>query len=320
MEVGPDPVPTAVSVIIVSYNSRNYLYDCLASIETEPFEQVLVVDNRSSDGSVEMVKQGFPWVKLIVSKMNGGYGAAANLAVAQCSSEYILLLNPDTVLKPGALWALSEHLDRSPQAAVVGPQLVNMDGTRQISCFEFPTPLETLKKETSLARLIWHPSKFSSSEIVDGSMQMAQSVPWVLGAALAIRRVAFDAVGGFDPSFFMYFEEVDLCYRLRQAGWQTHYEPGAVIMHIGGASTKRQRADMVRQLYKSLCHFYHQHYSSSQKIQLRLVLTYIMLRNIFKDSARSNRDPVRNAGAYENLAMWRSILSSLWSGNGWLKG
>ena len=107
---GPDRVAASISIIIVNYNSREYLYDCLASIESEPWEQVTVVDNLSSDGSVEIVKHDFPWAKLIVSQTNDGYGAAANLAIAQCSSEYILLLNPDTVLWPGAVRALSDYL------------------------------------------------------------------------------------------------------------------------------------------------------------------------------------------------------------------
>jgi GT2 family glycosyltransferase len=319
MILGLNRVNTPISVIIVSYNSRQYLYDCLASIEREPCEQVTVVDNLSSDGSVEMVKQHFPWVRLILSKKNDGYGAAANLAIAQCPTEYILLLNPDTVLQRGVLQALSDHLDRYPQAAVVGPQLVNPNETCQVSCFEFPAPLETLKKETNLSHPVWRSSKHHSAEFLDAPMQMTQTVPWVLGAAMAIRRTAFNAVGGFDESFFMYYEEVDLCYRLERAGWKIQYAPGTVIMHVGGASTNRQRAAMLQQLYKSLCHFYQQHYSGSQKIQLRLILTYLMLRNIIKDTVRSYRLPVNNIEAVENLSVWRSILASVWSSNGWLK-
>ena len=112
-------------------------------------------------------------------------------------------------------------------------------------------------------------------------------MPWVLGAALAIRRAAFDAVGGFDKSFFMYFEEVDLCYRFKQAGWQTHFVPEASVIHVGAASTKRHRPVMLKQFYNSLSHFYQKHYSSSEKIDLKFVLTYLMFRNILKDMIRS---------------------------------
>jgi GT2 family glycosyltransferase len=314
---GAGRTATSISVVIVSYNSQEPLRDCLASIESEPWEKVMVVDNLSSDGSADMVSRNFPWVNLIVCQRNDGYGAAANLAIARCLSKYVLLLNCDTVLQPGVLQALSDYLDRHPQVAVVGPQLVNPDGTRQVSCFEFPTPLETLLRETSLPRLIKRPAKFPFAEPLDESTQSAQAVPWVLGAALAIRRVAFEALAGFDESFFMYFEEVDLCYRLSRTGWQTHFVPEVFVMHVGGASTKRLRAVMLEQLYKSLCHFYQRHYSVLQKVQLRFILTYLMLRNIVRDRFRSYRS-VRNKDAFDNLLVWRSILSNVWSANGWL--
>jgi N-acetylglucosaminyl-diphospho-decaprenol L-rhamnosyltransferase len=298
-----------MSVVVVSYNSRELLSACLASIELEQSGQVIVVDNASSDGSAEIVAQDFPWVSLIKSKKNDGYGAAANLAITSCSSKYVLLLNCDTLLQPGTLQALTDYLDQHPQVAIVGPVLVNPDGTRQASCFSFPTPVQTLLKETSLSK-IW------SDELSKVSPGSAQDVPWVLGAALAIRRLAFESVGGFDPSFFMYYEEVDLCYRLNKSGWQTHFTPSATVTHIGGASTKQQRTSMARQLYKSLCHFYKKHYSHTQSFQLKLVLTYLMFRNIVKDIFKLAR---KTRYAADDLLVWRSVLSSVWSTNGWLK-
>lgn len=309
----PDRVATPISVVIVSYNSRELLRDCLLSIRSEPWEQVIVVDNVSSDESAEMVRQDFPWVKLILSPNNDGYGVAANLALASCSSNYVLLLNSDTVLHPGALQVLSGYLDQHPEAAIAGPRLVNPDGSMQTSSFAFPTPLQMLLKETSLSR--FRPRSVAKSS--NGSFRFAQVVPWVLGAALGIRRAAFDQVGGFDKSFFMYFEEVDLCYRLNQAGWQTHFVPAASVTHISGASTKRHRAAMLQQLYKSLCHFYQQHYSGTQRKKLKFILTYLMLRNIVKDTFRSYRSVMKNE-ASDNLSVWRSILSSVWAHDGWL--
>jgi GT2 family glycosyltransferase len=223
----------------------------------------------------------------------------------------------DTVLQPGVLQTLSDYFDQHSQVAVVGPQLVNSDGTRQTSCFEFPTPLQTLLRETSLSRFVQASSKFTTATALDKSESAVRVVSWVLGAALAIRRTAFDVVGGFDESYFMYFEEVDLCYRLNQVGWQTHYVPKALVKHVGGASTKSHRASMLQQLYKSLCHFYQQYYSGGQKFQLRLILTYLMLRNIMRDSFRSYRAN-RKDDMLENVSIWRSILSNIWSANGWL--
>ena len=304
-----------MTIVIVSYNSRELLRACLASIESEGCDQVTVVDNTSSDGSDELVMREFPWVQLIKNKKNDGYGAAANLAIASCSSEYILLLNSDTLLQPGTLQALCEYLDQHPQVAIVGPSLVNPDRTSQASCFPFPTPLQIIRKETSLSK-IW------PDDLSNGSPCFAQGVPWVLGAALAIRRSAFESVGEFDRSFFMYYEEVDLCYRLNKAGWQTHFMPGAPVTHIGAASTKQYRAAMAQQFYKSLCYFYQQHYSRRERFQLKLVLTYLMFRNIIRDTFQlaQRSHPSKANDVTADLHVWRSVLSKVWSTNGWLSG
>lgn len=302
-----------ISVVIVSYNSRELLRSCLASIDPEQAEEVIVIDNASTDGSDMMVMQQFPRVRLIRSE-NAGYGTAANRAIASCSSRYALLLNSDTTLHPGTLQALCDYLDQHPQAAIVGPKLLNPDGTHQPSCFRYPTPLQTLLRETSLSR-------FGTDNSSSGSRQGVQVVPWVLGAALAIRRSAFDSVGGFDRSFFMYFEEVDLCYRLDRSGWQTHFLPSATVTHIGAGSTRRQRPAMLLQLYKSLCHFYQLHYSRLQSFQLKLVLTYLMVRNMLKEtfqrvrSVRSHQESPRE----DDFLVWRTILKSIWSKDGWLR-
>jgi GT2 family glycosyltransferase len=311
---GVKQAPLPISIVIISYNSREDLRACLTSMEAEPWSEVIVVDNVSSDGSDEIVTQEFPKMRLIRSNHNNGYGAAANLGIASCSSKYVLLLNSDTLLQWGTLQSLTDYLDRHPQVAVVGPSIVNPDGIRQASCFPFPTPWQILLRETSLAK-IW--SENGANHFPDS----ARAVPWVLGAALAIRRQAFTSVGGFDQSFFMYYEEVDLCYRLNKAGWQTHFTPAATVTHIGGASTKQKRTAMAIQLYKSLCHFYKQHHSRVRRFQLKLVLTYLMLRNILKETftvdRRSTSDNVSHT--MEDLMVWRSVLSSVWSTNGWLK-
>lgn len=307
------PRDLPISIVIVSYNSRELLRTCLTSTASEPAEEVVVIDNASSDGSDRMVTQDFPWVRLIRNS-NDGYGAAANLAIASCSTKYVLLLNSDTVLHPGTLQALCDYLDGHPQAAVVGPLLVNPDGTPQVSCFAFPTPLQTLLRETSF-------SIFGTGVPSNGSPRSDHRVPWVLGAALAIRRSAFDSVGGFDRSFFMYFEEVDLCFRLARSGWQTHFTPAATVTHLGGGSTRQQRPAMVLQLYKSLCHFYQLHYSRMQSFQLKLVLTYLMVRNLIKEALKKVRSIYsrQTDPAADDMTVWWTVLSSVWARNGWLK-
>ena len=195
---------SATDVVIVNWNTRDLLRTCLQHASSEQPAQIVVADTGSRDGSPEMVRREFPQCTLVLIPENPGYGAASNMAIELCASEYVLLLNSDTEVHPGTLRVLQEYLDTHERAAIVGPRLVGPDGSSQESCFPFPRPLRPLTQIK--ARSLSH--------------DRAGPVPWVLGAALAIRRAAFDAVGGFDQAYHMYFEEVDLAYRLRKAGWE----------------------------------------------------------------------------------------------------
>jgi GT2 family glycosyltransferase/O-antigen/teichoic acid export membrane protein len=291
------------TALIISHNTAPDLRACLESLPAHVPGRVMVVDNASSDGSPELVKAHFPHVLLVESPSNRGYGAAANLGAAACDSRYILLLNSDTRLEAGTLERLAEYMDHHPRAAVAGPRLLNPDGSPQASRFHFPTPGRLLQRETSLQRL------------VPAFPQEAGPVPWVLGAALMIRREAFEAVGGFDEDFFLYYEEVDLCLRLRQAGWEIHYAPVVDVIHTGGASTSQQPGGMTRQLYASLERFYRKHYRSPlgmRMTQLRLVITYLMLRNIVRDrllTRRGERGAEHGAGRETD---WSQVLRQAW--------
>jgi GT2 family glycosyltransferase len=223
--------------------------------------ETVVVDNASSDGSAEMVRAEYPWVMLHANKTNPGYGAAANQAIASCTAKYVLLLNSDTLLQPWALQALSVHLDLHPRAAVVGPRLVNVDGTLQASCYPFPGTFQWLLDNDTLDQLIRHVPILQNRLLRTWPHTCVRVVPWVKGAALAIRREAFKAVGGFDESFFMYFEETDLCSRLIAAGWQVHFAPVTTVMHVGGASTRQYSTAMTVQYFTGLMQFLHKHYS-----------------------------------------------------------
>jgi GT2 family glycosyltransferase len=309
---------TEIAVAIVSYNTREHLRNCLATVLTETASETVVVDNASSDGSVEMIRSEYPWVVLCANRTNDGYGGAANQAIARCDAPYILLLNSDTRLCAGALQALSAYLDQQPQVAVVGPRLVNPDGTLQASCYPFPTPLHIFAEESALGRLIRYIPGLRRHYLRTWPHTHARTVPWVLGAALAIRREAFEAVGGFDKSFFMYFEEVDLCYRLRAAGWQVHFAPVAMIEHIGGASTRQRSSAMARQLFASAAHFYQRHYSRGRLKQLQLVVAILMLAKITRDAVRLSqvRDIARHWKLVEEMLTWYRILDD--AGHAWV--
>jgi GT2 family glycosyltransferase len=307
-----------IAIAIVNYNTREHLQACLASVQVAGACNVIVVDNASDDGSVEMVRAIYPWVTLCANRTNPGYGAAANQAVASCSTPYILLLNSDTRLQAGALEALNDYLDRHPRAAIVGPHLINPDGSLQASCYPPPTPLSLFLEESTLGRLIRFVPGLRSHYLRSWSHTHTKLVPWVLGAALAIRREAFEAVGGFDKSFFMYFEEVDLCYRLRTAGWQVHFAPVTTIKHIGGASTRQRSSAMARQLYASAAHFYQRHYSRGQLQQLQLVVAVLMLTKIMRDAVRLSRvrDIAQRWKLVEELLTWYRILDD--AGHQWV--
>lgn len=305
----------SIAVVIINYNTCQELQACLGSIKPEEAGEVVVVDNNSSDGSVEMVRSKYPWVMLHANRTNLGYGAGANQAIAGCTTQYVLLLNSDTRLQPGALEALSRYLDQHPEAAIVGPRLVNSDGTLQASCYPFPGPLDTYLENSTCAiffgrlirryvpgirRLYWRTWSHDSARIV----------PWVKGASLAIRREAFDAVGGFDESFFMYFEDADLCCRLKKAGWEIHFAPVTTIVHVGGASTEQVRADMAVQLLHSTRLFYQRHRSRFSIGITTLILKGLMLAKWIGGTLRLpfTRDAQRRSAIEHTIAASKSVL------------
>jgi GT2 family glycosyltransferase len=305
----------SIAAVIINYNTCQELQACLGSIKPEEASEEVVVDNNSSDGSVEMVRSKYPWVTLLANKTNVGYGAAANQAIANSTARYVVLLNSDTLLQPGSLKALSYYLDQHPRAAIVGPRLENTDGTLQASCYPFPTPLDTFLENSTCAvffgRLIrryvpgirglyWRTWPHDSPRIV----------PWLKGAALAIRREAFNAVGGFDESFFMYFEDADLCCRMKKAGWQVHFAPVTTVVHVGGASTGQVRADMAAQLLHSTDLFYQRHSSRSNIAVMSVIVKSLMLAKWIGGTIRLafTRDVKKCSAIAESIAASKKVL------------
>lgn len=299
-----------MSIIIVNYNTRDHLAACLASLRKDESDEVIVVDNASDDGSAEFVRAAYPWIKVVANATNSGYGAAANQGIALCSAPYVLLLNSDTLLEPGVVPALGAYMDENPRAALVGPRLLNLDGTLQPSTFSFPTPWRVFLQETSLERGARFIPLVKDRYLRTWPHDQPKRVPWVLGAALAIRTESFADIGGFDPSFFMYYEEVDLCYRLNTAGWEVHFTPAASVTHAGGASTRQHRAAMRLQWLASIRSFYQLHYSASSLKQLDLVFRGVAFGRILRDEGqrRMTSSRARRAMLDEDIAVWRSML------------
>lgn len=245
-----------LSILIVSWNVRELLVAALAALPaaTAPTTwEAIVIDNASQDGSAEAVAERFPGVELIRNDTNAGFGRANNQGIAVARGRYVLFLNSDTVTPPAALARLVEFMDAHPEAGVCGPRLLMPDGRPQAYAFGGdPRP-------GYLARRGWQ-RLIRGRALHDWATGAIQSVDWVSGACLLVRHEALQQVGGFDEAFFMYFEDNDLCLRLRQAGWQVFYYPQVSIIHVGGQSLK-QNATAQRAYQNSLAYFYRKHYS-----------------------------------------------------------
>ena len=267
---------SSMGVAIISYNTAPLLRRCLTSVVAHARGPALVVDNESSDGSAELVRQEFPRIALRVQE-NRGYGAAANRAIAELQTRYVLLLNADTELTSGTLEALVTYLDNHATVGMAGPRLVTAAGIFDPSAHAFPRPLALLLQESGLKRLfrLGHRNEWR-----------ARSADWILGAALVIRREAFRAVGGFDEGYFLYQEEVDLCYRLQEAGWEIHYAPVATVLHVGGASTSQRRAENFGHFVRSTQRFARLRLSPASAVGVRAVLAAVLAGRLARDAAQ----------------------------------
>lgn len=230
-----------LSILVVNWNVRDLLRRCLQSILANlPACQleIIVVDNGSTDGSVEMVRTEFPQVHLIANPDNRGFPAANNQGLAVARGRYVLLLNPDTEVVGNALETMVAFADAHPDVGVVGPMLLNPDGTVQSSRRRFPTLLTAVFESTWLQP--YAPRRLLARYyVLDRPDDEVQDVDWVTGAALMARREAIEQVGPLDEGFFMYSEELDWCRRFREAGWRVVYLPTARVIHYGGKSSEQ---------------------------------------------------------------------------------
>jgi GT2 family glycosyltransferase len=226
-----------ISAVIVHYRTPVETLRAVRSLaDNAPEVQIVVIDNDSGDGIRESLAREVPRARVVVEPENRGYGAACNRGAAETSGAYLLLLNSDAFVQPGAVPALAAALERNPRAAVVGPRLLHPDGSLQPSITRRPTPWRIFCESSSLAALTGGRGIFRGHTKTHEDHQQARDVESLMGAALLVRRTAFEKVGAFDESFFFYAEESDLFARLRQAGWRILYEPSASVVHLGGAS------------------------------------------------------------------------------------
>ena len=245
-------------VCIVAWRSKDLLRRGLRALVSQPeVGEVVVVDNASGDGMVEMVREEFPGVRLIVNEENVGFAAGNNQAMCATSGPFVLLLNPDTEVQPGALRVLLDVFAEDPRIGAAAPQLVLPDGSVQASVRGFPEPGAVLAEALGLARLFPSLGRYRRR---GWGHDTRRDVDQPMASAFALRREALDEVGLFDENFPLYFNDVDLCYRLRQAGWRIVFEPAAKVAHVHGASTWQVRPRAIFDSHRSLMRFYRKHY------------------------------------------------------------
>jgi N-acetylglucosaminyl-diphospho-decaprenol L-rhamnosyltransferase len=303
-----------LSVVIVSWNVRDLLLRCLLSIQRPRPEfglQTIVVDNGSVDGSVGMVRAEFPDVCLIANTDNLGFPAANNQGIAVAEGRYIFLLNPDTEVVGGALATLVAYADAHPDVGVVGPQLLNPDGSVQSSRRRFPT-LATAFFESTWLQPLASRRLLARYYVLDQPDDAVQDVDWVDGAALMARREAIEQVGLLDEGFFMYSEELDWCRRFREAGWRVVYLPTARIVHHRGKSSEQVVAARHIHFQSSKVHYFRKHHGAAAAGALRLFLLGNYIWQLGLEGTKWLVGHRRALRSRRIAAYWQVLRSGLW--------
>lgn len=293
-----------VSVVIVSYNSRDWLVACLESLLQHQGNldvEVIVVDNASSDGTDKMLRKRFPVVHLVANSENKGFSAANNQAFGIARGKYLLMLNPDTVAHHDAVQRMVDFLDVHPEASLVGPRIVDGKGIVDPSCHPFPSPWSVLAEFLGLPRL--YPG-ITSLRYWRWAHSGAEPIPvdWVQGACLMFRRELVDRVGLLDTTYFLFSEEMDFCRRAAGLGYQTYYLPSAVITHHGSGSTRQVPAVKIMSHHRSKLYYFQKHAGWTAVLVLRIGFIIEMLFKIVLQASlwliRPEEERARRLHAY----------------------
>lgn len=257
-----------VSIVIVNWKTPELLAGCLRSLMSDPawktdFE-LLVVDNDSGDGSVEMLRRDFPFAQTVANTQNVGFARACNQVIPTAQGRYILLLNPDTVSTGTVVSDLADYMDSHPQCGGAGPKILNPDGTLQLSCRRsFPTPAVAFFRLTYLSVLFPNHPAFAKYNITYADPDQQIEVDALSGSCMMVRKSAIDQIGLLDEDIFMYGEEIDWCWRLKEAGWTCNYVPTTPVYHYHGASSRFRRVGATINLHKGMEVFYRKHQAKS---------------------------------------------------------
>jgi N-acetylglucosaminyl-diphospho-decaprenol L-rhamnosyltransferase len=266
-----------VAAVIVSYNVRDLLLRCVESLRRDGLQRIVVVDNASGDGTAAAVAAAEPDIDLVALERNVGFAGGVNRGVARTDTPYVAVVNPDEVVEPGCTATLVESLERDPELAVVGPRITTPDGRTYPSARMFPDLV--VAAGHAFLYLVWPGNPFSRRyRMVDWDHASAREVDWVAATHLLVRRRAFDEVGGFDDGYFMYMEDVDLCWRLRRAGWKVGYEPAATVVHEIGRSTDQTPYRMIVAHHRSVWRYAVRRSTGWRRALLPLIAVALVVR------------------------------------------
>lgn len=268
-----------VAAVIVSYNVRDLLVQCIASLRADGVGHIVVVDNDSGDGSAEAARRADPDVEVIALDRNVGFGSGANLGVARTTAPYVAILNPDLEVEPGATKTLVDVLDQDPTLGIAAPRIVTPDGRLYPSARRFPDMVDAAGH--AFLHFVWRSNPFSRRyRMLDWDHTDAADVDWVAGTHFVVRRAAWDEVGGFDEGFFMYLEDVDLCWRLKAKGWRVRYEPAARVVHAIGRSTDQTPYRMIAEHHRSLLRYAGKTTAGPKRALLPLIAAALAVRTV----------------------------------------
>jgi GT2 family glycosyltransferase len=315
-----NPSQFDVSIVVVSFNTRDVLRECLLSVYREIGSlqvQIIVVDNASTDGSLAMIEQEFPDVVLIRSEVNLGFGRANNLGFESARGRYVVLLNSDAFLTEGSLKRSVAHMEANPDAGLGGGRLVGRDGSPQPSARMFPTVLNDLVVLSGFAARYPQSRFFGRFDRTWANEGEAAAVDWVPGAYSIIRTEALAAAGPFDPRFFLYYEEVDLCKRIKQKGYSIWYWPDISVVHIGGESSRqistlefsRTGAQLTLWRMRSTLLYYRKHHGLQARVAMLVETFWYWMQS---QRRRLSKDPDRRKRAQAERLL-ASTMGQAWS-------
>lgn len=310
----PDsPSPIDLSIITVSWNVRELLRACVHSVDSGRGNlnmEMIVVDSASADGSPEMIRKEFPWVKLIASTENLGFPRGNNLGIRHAAGRHVLLLNPDTMVLEDALPKMVAHLDAHPDVGGLGAQLLNPDGTVQSSRRRFPT-FRTAFFESTWLENIAPRSITEHYYALDLPDQQTSDVDWVTGACLMVPRRIIQQVGVLDEGYFMYSEELDWCRRIVDAGWRIVYFPEAKIVHYVGKSSEQAVTERHINFQQAKLRYFRKYYGRVPALILRIFLLATYLWQIMVEAAKGILGHQRAMRRQRIQSYWQVVRSGL---------